>query len=107
MGRRRIALLVAGLALLAACGDETTIASAPPEAGGNVATIAVADTDLGSVLVDGEGFTVYLFEQDTDDTSTCYEDCATTWPAVTSDGGDPIAGDGADAALLGTIRPRG
>jgi predicted lipoprotein with Yx(FWY)xxD motif len=51
--------------------------------------------------VDAGGRTLYLFQQDTGTTSTCSGDCATTWPALTTDGA-PTAGDGAQASLLGT-----
>ncbi|MEX0755990.1 MAG: hypothetical protein WEA54_01085 [Actinomycetota bacterium] len=29
--------------------------------------------------------TLYLYEADTDDTSTCYGECADAWPALISD----------------------
>jgi predicted lipoprotein with Yx(FWY)xxD motif len=38
---------------------------------------------------------------DTDGASTCYDDCAANWPALVTDG-DPVAGQGTDASLLGT-----
>jgi predicted lipoprotein with Yx(FWY)xxD motif len=64
-------------------------------------TLATSDTDLGTVLVDAEGYTLYLFEQDTGTKSTCTGDCAATWPAATVTG-EPTAGDGVDASLIGT-----
>ena len=47
---------------------------------------------------------LYLFTNDTQDSgaSTCADDCLAAWPALLSDG-DPVAGEGVDAALLGTI----
>jgi predicted lipoprotein with Yx(FWY)xxD motif len=76
-----------------------------PVTGG--ATVSVSEsTDFGSILVDGEGMSLYLFMADTQDsgTSTCGDDdgCATEWPPLITDG-DPVAGEGVDAALLGTI----
>lgn len=74
-----------------------------PVTGG--ATVNVSDTtDFGSILVDGEGMSLYLFTNDTQNSgaSTCYDDCAVEWPPLTTDG-DPTAGEGADASLLGTI----
>ncbi|HTT85951.1 MAG TPA: hypothetical protein VMF60_01165 [Acidimicrobiales bacterium] len=60
---------------------------------------------LGSVLVDGQGFTLYLFIPDRESgTSTCYGACAQGWPPlllptrVTA----PVAGPGVNASLLGT-----
>lgn len=64
------------------------------------ATVTVASSDLGDILADGEGRTLYLFDNDEPGTSNCSGDCAQTWPPFT---GEPDAGDGVDAALLGTI----
>jgi predicted lipoprotein with Yx(FWY)xxD motif len=56
------------------------------EAGG--APVAQAETDLGTVLVDGEGNTLYGFTKDTAGTPTCVADCADAWPALTVEGGE-------------------
>jgi len=69
------------------------------------ATINVAEVGtFGQALVDGDGRTLYLFTNDTQDsgTSACADDCAIAWPPVTSQGA-PAAGTGLDATLLGTI----
>ena len=70
----------------------------------STATIAIADNaKLGKILVDGRGKTLYLFAKDTGSASTCYGACATYWPPVlTKD--SPLAGTGANAALLGTTK---
>jgi predicted lipoprotein with Yx(FWY)xxD motif len=65
------------------------------------ATVETADSALGTILVDDAGLTLYLFMNDTDGTSTCYDDCEANWPPLTVDG-EPTAGEGADASLLGT-----
>ncbi|MFC5745915.1 hypothetical protein [Actinomadura rugatobispora] len=66
------------------------------------ATIATATVgNLGQVLVDGQGRTVYLFEKDQGGTSSCTGSCAAVWPPVTSMG-KPHAGSGAQASMLGT-----
>jgi predicted lipoprotein with Yx(FWY)xxD motif len=54
--------------------------------------------------VDGEGMSLYIFMNDTQDsgTSTCTDTCADVWPPLTVDG-DPVAGEGVDETLLGTI----
>lgn len=66
------------------------------------AALGVSQTgDLGEFLVDAEGMTLYLFTKDTDNASTCYDDCATAWPPLLTDG-DPTLGEGLDAALVGT-----
>jgi predicted lipoprotein with Yx(FWY)xxD motif len=71
------------------------------------ATVNISETaDFGPVLVDDEGFSLYLFMQDTQNsgTSTCTDadGCATEWPPLVTDG-DPVAGEGVDETLLGTI----
>lgn len=59
---------------------------------------------FGQALVDGEGRSLYLFTNDTQNagTSTCTEDCLVEWPPLFTNG-DPVAGEGVDAAMLGTI----
>ena len=62
---------------------------------------------LGSVLVDGQGFTLYLFVPDRQSgSSTCYGSCAQGWPPLLLPAGvtTPVAGPGVSASLLGTTR---
>lgn len=59
------------------------------------------DPSLGEHLVDGGGRTLYLFTNDADGASTCYDACATNWPPLLADG-DVAAMDGVDAELIGT-----
>lgn len=71
------------------------------------ATVNVSEsTDFGSILVDGNDKSLYLFMKDTQNggTSTCTDadGCATEWPPLVTDG-NPVAGEGVDATLLGTI----
>jgi predicted lipoprotein with Yx(FWY)xxD motif len=70
----------------------------------SAATIGVGKVGkLGSVLVDGKGVTVYLFEKDKGGKSACYGACAKVWaPVLTT--GRPKAADGARASLLGTTK---
>jgi len=120
---RRIALLLAALLLLAACGgaeddagdaaeaSEVTQASEPAaapsepsaatsdEAAAGAGAIEVSSTDLGEILVDGEGMTLYVFDNDSEGTSACTGDCEANWPPLT---GEVTAGDGVDDSLLGT-----
>lgn len=86
----------------AACGGDygTSDSSAHTEQG---ATIGVANTDLGSVLVDSNGRTLYLFQKDEGTTSVCNGTCATEWPPVLANG-KPTVGDGASASLVATTR---
>jgi predicted lipoprotein with Yx(FWY)xxD motif len=67
------------------------------------ATVAVAKTPLGRVLVDGNGITLYDFVKDKGGTSSCYGACAALWPPLTTTV-KPHAGKGVRASLLGTTR---
>lgn len=66
-------------------------------------TVNVATSSLGSILVDAQGRTLYVFLRDTAGKSNCADGCATTWPPLTATGA-PTAGAGVDASLLGTIQ---
>ena len=55
---------------------------------------------VGTVLVDQDGRTVYLFTNDTGSKSTCTGSCASTWPALVSDG-QPSVNGGADDGKVG------
>ncbi|MHC3467492.1 SCO0930 family lipoprotein [Streptomyces sp. 7R007] len=71
--------------------------------------LAVTDNaELGKVLTDGNGLTLYRFDEDTAEPpkSNCEGDCAKTWPPVPAD--DATAGAGIDKSLLGEVtRPDG
>ena len=106
--KRTIALVAAALLTLGACADDSEGSSttAAPDDGASttaaapaVEGVSTADTDLGTILVDADGFTMYVFTADVDGESTCYDDCAATWPAVPAD--IPI-GAGVDASLFGS-----
>jgi hypothetical protein len=51
--------------------------------------------------VDSQGHTLYLFGKDSGTISTCTGACAAAWPPLLATG-QPTAGSGANAALLGT-----
>jgi predicted lipoprotein with Yx(FWY)xxD motif len=96
---------------LAACGSDEPAAPAAPQpasqpgpaygGGGGATTVKTGETDLGTFLTDADGMTLYSFGADQDGESTCYDDCAASWPAVTVSG-DPSAASGVDASKLGT-----
>lgn len=66
------------------------------------APVAVGDTDLGEVLVDGQGLTLYIFTNDVDGTPTCTDDCAANWPPVLVDE-VPEGVEGIDDGVLGVV----
>jgi predicted lipoprotein with Yx(FWY)xxD motif len=95
------------IALAAACGGSSDTAT-PTTSSVSSATIGVANEgDLGKILVDSQGRTLYLFQKDTGSTSECTGACAVDWPPLRVNG-KPTEGSGAAASLVGTtIRPDG
>ena len=75
-------------------------ASGAPAAG--AATVAVAESDFGPILVDAEGKTLYMFKPDTAGEPTCYDDCETNWPPLVVTG-EITVGEGLDAATFTTV----
>jgi predicted lipoprotein with Yx(FWY)xxD motif len=83
-------------------GSSTT--SAAPTGGTSAQMIKAANVgNLGPILVDGAGRTVYLFEKDKGNKSSCSGACAAVWPPVTTSV-KPKPGSGADAAKLSTTK---
>jgi predicted lipoprotein with Yx(FWY)xxD motif len=67
------------------------------------ATVAVAKTRIGRILVDSKGITLYDFVTDKGGVSGCYGACAALWPPLITKG-KPHAGPGVRASLLGTTK---
>lgn len=59
--------------------------------------------DLGTILVDSEGRTLYDFHKDKGSTSSCYGACAGAWPPLLTES-NPQAQGPADRAMLGTTK---
>jgi predicted lipoprotein with Yx(FWY)xxD motif len=71
---------------------------------GGPATVNVGmSASLGSMLVDSKGMTLYIFTQDSPNTSSCYGSCASYWPPLLTNGA-PLAGAGVTAGMLGTTK---
>lgn len=111
MMRARLSLAVLpaslmALVALAGCGggsDSSSTSTAGATAGG-AATIDVAtNSQLGQILTDSKGDTVYVFDKDTNGKSACSGSCAGVWPPVTASG-SPKAGNGVVASKVGTIK---
>ena len=79
--------------------QEATVAE---DAGATGQQITVADTDLGEVVVDDEGMTLYMFDPDEGGEPTCYADCAASWPPALVEG-EPQPGEGVDAGLVAAV----
>jgi predicted lipoprotein with Yx(FWY)xxD motif len=109
--RAAVPVAMGVLALAAACtpyagaSSATSSATAPVPAAG--AVVAPATTDLGTILVDAKGRTVYDFANDTAGTSTCNGACAQTWLPVTAPDALPASPPGVPAELGATTRTDG
>ena len=77
--------------------------SSPTSGQSGPATVSTASTTLGSILVDGKGRTLYLFQKDQPNQSACSGACVSAWP-VDPSSGTPKAGSGVKASLLSTIK---
>jgi predicted lipoprotein with Yx(FWY)xxD motif len=116
-----IAALALGIAA-AGCGGSSSSSSAP--AGGTIAssgssgggygyggggsgstasavTLKTASSPLGTILVDQDGKTLYLFEADSQNKSNCSGGCLSLWPPIDSNG-KASAGSGVTAGMIGT-----
>src|SRR3954452_17219151 len=91
-----VALAVAG------CGGSSNSSPSAPTPRGS-ATVDVANSGLGKILVDSQGRTLYLFKKDSGTKSTCFGACATNWPParVTS---QPTVGNGLTASKAATTK---
>jgi predicted lipoprotein with Yx(FWY)xxD motif len=57
-------------------------APAAAQAPGPVSLRSAQNAQLGALLVDAQGKTLYRFTRDEGSTSTCYDQCAQTWPPL-------------------------
>jgi predicted lipoprotein with Yx(FWY)xxD motif len=94
--------IAAGAVLVAAAYGGT--ASAHRASKG--ALVALRRTTLGSVLVDGRGRTLYVFEKDRKGMSACDTACVKFWPPLVSRA-TPRAGKGVHRSLLAFTRRQG
>ncbi|MDP9259419.1 MAG: hypothetical protein M3Q31_23105 [Actinomycetota bacterium] len=70
------------------------------------AKLALSRSHLGSILVDNQGRTLYLFEKDRRGRSSCDGACSTYWPPLLTHG-KPAAAGGVKKSLLGVTRRAG
>lgn len=110
-------LAVVAALVIAGCGGGSSTSGPSTESGGGEkaptsseggsggGAISGAEVEgLGSVLVDSEGMTVYLYTPDEGGTeSTCYGGCEAVWAPVLAEG-KPTAGEGAMSSDLGTTK---
>ena len=113
-GRSTLSLLTRAIAVplaavaLAGCGGATTgSVASPTTASGRPATVGIAsEGNLGKILVDSQGRTLYLFQKDNGTSSACYGPCASAWPPLRTSG-QPTIGGGANASLVATTARSG
>jgi predicted lipoprotein with Yx(FWY)xxD motif len=108
---RRIALAAASCASLtiglAACGSSGGSANTQSFKGPTYEVTTNSVSNLGTILVDGDGFSLYLFEPDHQSgQSHCFTPCSVEWAPLTLPSGvtRPLAGPGVDASKLKTTR---
>lgn len=82
-------------------GGAKEASASPEESGAAVVSLGRAG-DLGMVLVDSGGHTLYDFHKDKGGQPACYGACAQAWPPLTT-GGEPQVGNGASSGMLGTV----
>jgi predicted lipoprotein with Yx(FWY)xxD motif len=111
---RRIMIAFLMCALLTACGNEPAETSGSGSGSGSqeggqggaqeAATLQVASSNFGDILVDSEGMTLYMFvpDQQKGGKPTCFGECAQAWPALTASG-EPTVGAGLEEAEVGTV----
>ncbi len=97
-----LALLVSGLTISVAGATRES----PASQAASRATVKVARSKLGRILVDGRGHTLYLFTIEKASSIACttaFSNCPKLWPPLLSTGA-ARAGAGVNARLLGTVR---
>ncbi|MFZ0324621.1 MAG: hypothetical protein WAN48_10875 [Actinomycetes bacterium] len=114
---RRVVMLVGAVGLavaVAGCGSaaspaarSTTPSPASSTVGGTQAGLTTSKTPLGTILVDSQGRTIYMFAADRSGHSVCVGSCLTYWPIVPAPAGAQKP-NASGAATIGSItRPDG
>jgi predicted lipoprotein with Yx(FWY)xxD motif len=102
------ALAAAGLLALAACGSSSGSGGSTPSgssttSASSTAVHTVKDATLGTIVVNGKGFTLYRFDMDSakPSASHCTGACATAWPAAPATAANSV--QGVDHKLIGSV----
>jgi predicted lipoprotein with Yx(FWY)xxD motif len=86
----------------ASSGMTATPNAGPGTSSSGQPTVGTATSTLGVILVDGQGHTLYALTKDSPGVSMCEASCLQTWPPLIVSGA-PVAGDGVQSVLLGTM----
>ena len=122
--------LLLGAVLLAGCGDDESSDMPQASAGMHQANgaaeeadtvkdeavketgtsqagprIVARDSEFGEILVDSNDQAIYIFENDSENETVCYGECAQAWPPVLAQS-SAVAGSGVDKSLFGTVMRR-
>ena len=93
--------------LITAVAIATVAALAAGSAGARVSrsTLKLHKTNVGTILVNGRGFTLYAFTKDRRNHEACQRinGCLSLWPVV-SGAAKPILGPGVKRSKVGTIK---
>jgi predicted lipoprotein with Yx(FWY)xxD motif len=116
MSRLPTSICTAALAAvtLAACSGGGGAAAPAPGPAAAPATLtpppgvilsANSTAQLGTVVIDGQGYTLYRYERDTAQppAATCVDECAAAWPPVLAEPGAPLTLEGVEEAAVGTV----
>lgn len=87
-----LVLLLAAVAM-AACGGAALIQPGAPSKGTPAYTVRVANSSLGSILVDAQGRTLYVYNLDQEGKIACVGQCAINWPPLLDNGVPTASGD--------------
>lgn len=82
---------------------EESVGNEPKMTEAKGTTITSAESDYGEILWGPNHQAIYIWEREPSTTPECYDDCAVAWPPVLTTG-QPEAGAGINAALLGTTK---
>ncbi|WP_086663980.1 hypothetical protein [Lentzea kentuckyensis] len=84
MIRKGVAVVVMGLVSLTACTGTPESKPVAQQQQESVVALKIAEiADLGPVVTDVKGFTLYRFDNDKPNESTCDGECAAAWPPAT------------------------
>jgi predicted lipoprotein with Yx(FWY)xxD motif len=102
-------LLVAGSVLLAACGSNSTTNTSSGSGSAASPTLRAQNVgNLGMVLVDPSGMTLYVLKGETAAHIMCTGSCAAQWPPLTiASGVQPTVGSGVTGQVGTVKRPDG
>ena len=84
MIRKSVAVVAMGLVSLTACTGTPETRPVAQQQQESVVALKIAEiADLGPVVTDVNGFTLYRFDNDKPNESTCDGECAAAWPPAT------------------------